>query len=104
MTRAGRCCSRPAWPGAALSAFSGKRTLGAQEPAGRADEEGAAAQQVGGEAANGRLAELCGIFVGRQSRHELARWLCCSLLAYHPGYTRRSRLARGPGGLQQNAN
>ena len=25
-----------------------------------------------------------------------ARWLCCSLLTYHPGYARRSRLASGP--------
>jgi hypothetical protein len=33
----------------------------------------------------------------------LARWLCCSLLTYRPGYARRSRLASGPGGLQQNA-
>ena len=31
-----------------------------------------------------------------------ARWLCCSLLTYHPGYARRSRLASGPGGLQQS--
>ena len=27
-----------------------------------------------------------------------ARWLRCSLLAYHSGYARRSRLAIGPGG------
>ena len=31
-----------------------------------------------------------------------ARWLCCSLLTYGPGIARRSRLASGPGGLQQN--
>ncbi|HYK89101.1 MAG TPA: hypothetical protein VE398_10045, partial [Acidobacteriota bacterium] len=31
-----------------------------------------------------------------------ARWLCCSLLTYPPGIARRSRLASGPGGLQQN--
>ena len=33
-----------------------------------------------------------------------ARWLCCSLLTYGPGIARRSRLASGPGGQQQNAN
>ena len=33
-----------------------------------------------------------------------ARWLCCSLLTYRTGYARRSRLASGPGGLQQSAN
>jgi len=33
-----------------------------------------------------------------------ARWLRCSLLTYHPGYARRSRLASGPGGQQQSAN
>ena len=27
-----------------------------------------------------------------------ARWLRCSLLTYHTGYARRSRLASGPGG------
>src|SRR5207249_9709693 len=31
-----------------------------------------------------------------------SRWLCCSLLTYGPGIARRSRLASGPGGLQQN--
>src|SRR5204863_294899 len=31
-----------------------------------------------------------------------ARWLCCSLLTYGLGIARRSRLASGPGGLQQN--
>src|SRR5207247_6323353 len=31
-----------------------------------------------------------------------ARWRCCSLLTYRTGYARRSRLASGPGGLQQN--
>jgi hypothetical protein len=31
-----------------------------------------------------------------------ARWLCCALLTYHPGYARRARLANGPGGQQQS--
>src|SRR6266516_4112010 len=31
-----------------------------------------------------------------------SRWLCCSLLTYGLGIARRSRLASGPGGLQQN--
>ena len=33
-----------------------------------------------------------------------ARWLCCSLLTYRTGYARRSRLASGPGGQQQNVH
>src|SRR5437016_6505333 len=33
-----------------------------------------------------------------------ARWLCCSLLTYRSGYARRSRLASGPGGQQQNVH
>ena len=33
-----------------------------------------------------------------------ARWLCCSLLTYPSGYARRSRLASGPGGQQQNVH
>src|SRR5947208_8810003 len=33
-----------------------------------------------------------------------ARWLCCSVLTYRSGYARRSRLASGPGGQQQNAH
>src|SRR5437773_11878106 len=33
-----------------------------------------------------------------------ARWLRCSLLTYHTGYARRSRLASEPGGQQQSAN
>ena len=33
-----------------------------------------------------------------------ARRLRCSLLTYHPGYARRSRLASGPGGQQQNVS
>ena len=31
-------------------------------------------------------------------RRAAARWLRCSLLTYHMGYVRRSRLASGPGG------
>src|SRR6266508_6286676 len=31
-----------------------------------------------------------------------SRWLCCSLLPYGLGIARRSRLASGPGGQQQN--
>jgi len=30
-----------------------------------------------------------------------ARWLRCSLLTYHTGYARRSRLASWPGGLSK---
>src|SRR5439155_13357615 len=33
-----------------------------------------------------------------------ARWLRCSLLTYRSGYARRSRLASGPGGQQQNVH
>src|SRR5947208_13419608 len=33
-----------------------------------------------------------------------SRWLCCSLLTYGLGIARRSRLASGPGGQQQNVN
>src|SRR5438093_12507040 len=38
----------------------------------------------------------------RRAAGRSSRWLCCSLLTYGLGIARRSRLASGPGGLQQN--
>src|SRR6266540_1743160 len=38
----------------------------------------------------------------RRAAGRSSGWLCCSLLTYGLGIARRSRLASGPGGLQQN--